>query len=422
MEPLTAISVIAAKYGVSAVIGALTGNEGLGGLGSELMGALMESEDRIAEQLDGISRKLDRILVQRYATALGAGQRMLLDASTATDPQIRVAELSRARDLFLEAGAAALSPLQLAVAERYVALCYIALGRREAAGTALKSMDRAAAEAMLDAAAEAGPPAYERARKQLGWSGRMGSRSRRDDLLEDQADDIILAALREAELAEELFRESRTLAQGMGFQLAPLPHQEELPAEPEGEDDAPDPLRNTKMQLVLRPAAPGPVRYGPITVTWRKVLIQPVVRPTPRSKTSASMSEVREHLESRSISMDQVDADFLRQLRRRLYQTLVAWLEVEVTIKIEPAFTRNRIIGLASRSTAPSSAGGWVDFDIQGLAAGRSELTIKSSIPFSVRGEQVPDESYPPSFISIHEGLTNEIALSVDNTLIFPSA
>jgi hypothetical protein len=421
VEPLTAISVIAAKYGVSAVIGALTGNEGLGGLGSELMGALMESEDRIAEQLDGISRKLDRILVQRYATALGAGQRMLLDASTAADPQIRVAEMSRARDLFLEASAAALSPLQLAVAERYVALCYIALGRREAAATALKSMDRAAAEAMLDAAAEAGPPAYERARKQLGWSGRVGSRSRRDDLLEDQADDIILAALREAELAEELFRESRTLAQGLGLPLAPLPHKEELPPEPAFDDDGPDPLRKTKVQLVLRPAAPGPVQYGAITVTWRKVLIQPT-EPSSSGKSSASMSEARQYLESRSISMDQVDGEFLRRLRRRLHQPSVAWLEVDVTIKIEPAFTRNRIIGLASLSTAPSPDSGWVDFCLEGLAAGQSELTIKSSIPFSMQGKNVPDESYTPRFITIPEGLTNEIALSVDNTLIFPSA
>ncbi|SEP48945.1 hypothetical protein SAMN04489732_112201 [Amycolatopsis saalfeldensis] len=416
---MTAISVIAAKYGVSAVIGALTGNEGLGGLGSELMGALMESEDRIAEQLDGISRKLDRVLAQRYSTALGAGQRTLLDASTAPDAQTRVAELSRARDLFLEAGAAALSPLQLAVAERYVALCYIALGRREAAGTALKAMDRAAAEAMLDAAAEAGPPAYERARKQLGWSGRVGSRSRRDDLLEDQAGDIILAALREAELAEELFRESRTLAQGMGLPLVPLPHQEELPPEPDGEDD---PLRTAKLQLVLRPAAPGPVRYGPITVTWRKVLIQPIAWPVPHGRTSASMSEVRQYLESCSISPDQVDGDALRRLRRRMYQTAVAWLEVDVTIKVEPAFTRNRIIGLASRSTEPSPAAGWVDFHLRGLAAGRSELTIKSSIPFSLQGKEMPDESYTPDLISIPEGLTNEIALSVDNTLIFPSA
>ena len=421
MEPLTAISVIAAKYGVSAVIGALTGNEGLGGLGSELMGALMESEDRIAEQLDGISRKLDRILVQRYATTLGAGQRMLLDASTATDPQVRVAELSRARDLFLEASAAALSPLQLAVAERYVALCYLALGRREAAATALKSMDRAAAEAILDAAAEAGPPAYERARKQLGWSGRVGSRSRRDDLLEDQADDIILAALREAELAEELFRESRTLAQGMGLPLAPLPHQQELPHEPDADDEGPDPLRNTKMQLVLRPPAPGPVRYGPITVTWRKVLIQPT-KPSSSSKTTASMSEVREYLESCSISMDQVDGEFLRRLRRRLHQPIVAWLEVDVTIKLEPAFTRNRIIGLASRSTDPSSPDAWADFHLRGLTAGQSELTIKSSIPFSLQGREVPAEFYVSSFVSMPAGLTNEIALSVDNTLIFPSA
>ncbi|MEV6626293.1 hypothetical protein AB0M71_35805, partial [Amycolatopsis sp. NPDC051114] len=94
MEPLTAIVTIAAKYGASQLIRALTGNDELSGLASELLGELVASEDRLSEQLAGIGRQLEELLDQRYTIALRAGQRALRDASTAPEPNSRAAELA----------------------------------------------------------------------------------------------------------------------------------------------------------------------------------------------------------------------------------------------------------------------------------------------------------------------------------------
>jgi hypothetical protein len=191
VEPLTAITLIATKYGVSALIGALSGNKDLGALASELVGTLVASEDRLGERLGTIGRQLEEVLEQRYSTAIAAGQRTLLDAGTTLDPSMRSAELTRARDLFRDAAASARAPLQVAVAERYMVLCAIALGREDAARTALGLLNRSAFEALLGALSLTGPEAVNRARAQVSAAG---FRTWREDRIDELSRTIINAA------------------------------------------------------------------------------------------------------------------------------------------------------------------------------------------------------------------------------------
>ena len=74
----------------------------------------------------------------------------------------------RARDLFREAGASARSPLQVAMAERYLVLRAIGLGRPEAGLVAWRLLTRSrtdpvrAAVGVLERRARARPPADHR--------------------------------------------------------------------------------------------------------------------------------------------------------------------------------------------------------------------------------------------------------------------
>ena len=70
---------------------------------------------------------------QRYQVSLALGLRGLLEAGAAHDPLVRTEELTKAQERFREAAVSARSSLQTAVAERYVLLCAIALGRPDAA-------------------------------------------------------------------------------------------------------------------------------------------------------------------------------------------------------------------------------------------------------------------------------------------------
>ncbi|QRP50119.1 hypothetical protein [Amycolatopsis sp. FDAARGOS 1241] len=282
MEPLTAIAVIATKYGVSAVIGALTGKEELGGVASEIVGALVESEDRLGEQLSGIERQLDEVLEQRYTAAVGAGLRTLLDASTTRDAGVRTAELNRARDLFRDAVASARSPLQVAVGERYLALCALALGRVEAVRTALTLLDKAALEALVGAMPLVGPQAYERAREQVGGSG---FRSRREQRIEELGSDLVDAAAEVMDLALSLFDESRTLAEGLGHAGAEPDWDVVLPQEYEDDERLTRPA-----QVVLKPAGPGPLEFGPLSVTWDSVRFRPAAPQAARSAVELAVA------------------------------------------------------------------------------------------------------------------------------------
>jgi len=266
---MTAIATIAAKYGASQLIRALTGNDELGGLASELLGELVASEDRLSEQLAGIGRQLEELLDQRYTIALGAGQRALRDASTAPEPNSRAAELARARDLFREAAAAASakSPLQTAVAERYVALCSLSAGRPDAVPAALSTLNEAAFRALTEALPLFGPKAYEQARNQIPLSGRLGLRGRREERINELGSDIVDAVDDVVGLALNLLDESEALARGLGQDLGPEADVDLVL--PPGYDE--DERLATTAQVVVRPTAPGPLRFGPLTVAFGEI-------------------------------------------------------------------------------------------------------------------------------------------------------
>ncbi|MFD0742047.1 hypothetical protein ACFQ1L_09310 [Phytohabitans flavus] len=157
MEALTAVVLLVGRYGVQELVGALTGKAELGRLASELFGALAESENRISDRLaqveqrlSGIEDRLDEVLGQRYQAALNAGMRSLLDAAAEVDPQRRAEEFAIARGRFQEATAAARSLLETAVAERYLMLCAIALGRPMAAKVAWDRINGQVTTAAID--------------------------------------------------------------------------------------------------------------------------------------------------------------------------------------------------------------------------------------------------------------------------------
>lgn len=269
MEPLTAIATIAAKYGASQLVRALTGNDELSGLASELLGELVASENRLSEQLAGIGRQLEELLDQRYTVALAAGQRALRDAGTAPEPNSRAAELARARDLFREAAAAASvkSPLQIAVAERYVALCSLSGGRPDAVPAALSTLNDAAFRALTEALPLFGPKAYEKARNQLPRSSRLGLRGRREERIDELGSDLVDAVDEVVDLSLNLLAESEALARGLGQDLGP-DTDVDLLLPPGYEDD--ERLTRTA-QVVVRPTEPGPLRFGPLTIAFGEI-------------------------------------------------------------------------------------------------------------------------------------------------------
>ncbi|WP_329064296.1 hypothetical protein [Amycolatopsis sp. NBC_01480] len=232
----------------------------------------------MSEQLAGIGRQLEELLDQRYTIALGAGQRALRDASTAPEPNSRAAELTRARDLFREAAAAASakSPLQIAVAERYVALCSLSAGRPDAVPAALSALNDAAFRALTEALPLFGPKAYEKARNQLPRSSRLGLRGRREERIDELGSDLVDAVDGVVDLSLNLLAESEALARGLGQDLGPETDVDLLL--PAGYED--DERLARTAQVVVRPTAPGPLRFGPLTVAFGEIKPAPG-RPSP---------------------------------------------------------------------------------------------------------------------------------------------
>ena len=157
VEPLTAVVLLAGRYGVQQLVGALTGRADLGGLAAEMFGALSASEDRLSnrlsvieQRLGGIEERLDQILDQRFTSAIGAGLRCLVDAGGNSDASRRQDDLLQARDQFRRASGAATSSLQRATAERYLMLCGLALDRPDVARTAWAQLNGAATAAALE--------------------------------------------------------------------------------------------------------------------------------------------------------------------------------------------------------------------------------------------------------------------------------
>ncbi len=150
VEPLTALLMVAASYGASALVKSLGGGPELSSLSGDLVKALTETESRIDERLAGIELKLDELLEQRYSVAIRTGVRFLLDAVQAAAPS-RTHDLNRARDSFIEAQSAARSSLQEAVAERYLLLCLFGLQRSELVTQAVIRMEGLAMKAAFEA-------------------------------------------------------------------------------------------------------------------------------------------------------------------------------------------------------------------------------------------------------------------------------
>jgi hypothetical protein len=342
VEPLTAITLIATKYGVSALIGALSGNKDFGGLASELVGTLVASEDRLGEQLGTIGRQLEEVLEQRYSTAIAAGQRTLLDAGTAPDPSVRSAELTRARDLFRDAAASARAPLQVAVAERYVTLCAIALGRQDAARTALGLLNRSALEALLGALPLTGPEALNRARTQLSGEG---FRLRRADRVEALGRAIVNAAAEVVPLALSLLKESRVLAEGLGHHLAPEPHVELLWLDQAQE--LARPMRQA--EVIIRPVSPGPLQFGPLSVAWGAELlpVAPLTPELPAMEATQDPAAIAQRLDALNVQLEQLarrNQELMRQteehvarIERLMRSFPQSFPAPDVTVRIEPA-------------------------------------------------------------------------------------
>jgi len=227
VEPLTVITLIASKYGVSRLVGALTGEQDLGGLAAEVVGALAESESRLAERLAGIEQLLDEVLEQRYATAVTTGLRTLVDAGTASDPEERREELLRARDLFREASSSARSKIQEALAERYTLLCSMSLGRIDAARNALRRLNGAATDAPIEAAGTS-MRTWSLAEAHVELQGSSGGRTGREEQVSEQFAFIATAAREAGDLAGKLLQEALVLGECLGDDAMPRLHKDEI--------------------------------------------------------------------------------------------------------------------------------------------------------------------------------------------------
>jgi hypothetical protein len=142
--------ILAGSHGAAALAKSLTGVDEVGQLSGELVRALAASESHIDERLDRIETGLDELLEQAYCVALRRGVRYLLDA-TGSRGTTREQDLGRARDAFVEATAAARGPLQQAVAERYLLLVLMGLGRQDAAPASLARVEEHATANAFDA-------------------------------------------------------------------------------------------------------------------------------------------------------------------------------------------------------------------------------------------------------------------------------
>jgi hypothetical protein len=202
VEPISALLVIAGSYGAKAVVKLLTGQDELGALSSELVRALAASESRIDERLDRIESGLDELLEQSYTVALRRGVRFLLDA-TGSRGATRQHDLDRARDAFVEATAAARSPLQQAVAERYLLLTLLGLARRDAVPASLARVEEYATANAFDAlrTSEHSEQAVAALLRREGGRGGDRIRQARYDVKQVALDSIGMSARLLAEMA-----------------------------------------------------------------------------------------------------------------------------------------------------------------------------------------------------------------------------
>ncbi|MER7008848.1 hypothetical protein ABT297_38195 [Dactylosporangium sp. NPDC000555] len=222
MEPLTAITTLAAQYGLSRLIAAVGGDPNLAAMAAEIVSALWASEDRLDARLAGIESRLDEVLEQRYTVAIRSGLRTLVDAGRASDPRFREEELTRARERFVEATAAARTSLQVVIAERYLALCGFGLGRRDAARVAIERVQSIALKVFVESTDAYNNSLVTAAQRLDG--NRKGSKRSAQLFTEQKA--IAQAASDAIRLAFAALHESVVLSEDLGEPAPPtfVPH------------------------------------------------------------------------------------------------------------------------------------------------------------------------------------------------------
>ncbi|MEV6909281.1 hypothetical protein [Amycolatopsis sp. NPDC051071] len=298
MDALTAIALLVARYGVQELVGALTGRQEFGSLASELFGALAASESRLTDRLAdverrlaGVEQRLDEVLEQPYQHGLNAGLRKLLTVGVTTDPHLRAAELNGARERFEEAAAAARSPLQTAVAERYVMVCALGLGHHAAARAAWGQLNASLTVSAIDLG-EAVRWSYKTARRRLAergddrgvkYAGQGDFRGRRYEKRAIAEDQRVRADAAEAGgMIGRLLDEAAALGMALGEPLAPkitcdIRRGRTLLTFPPGSAGPAYRWIDEgwfETRWLVEPTVPGPVRFGSLVVDWTRFKLQ----------------------------------------------------------------------------------------------------------------------------------------------------
>ncbi|MDG4834111.1 hypothetical protein O7627_33140 [Solwaraspora sp. WMMD1047] len=167
MDPLTLIISLVGLIKVDSVFAWLRGEPPLSELFTELRSQLAEDEQRLHLRLAAIEQLLEALLEQEHQHSLRKGVRILIDvANGASDAE---ADLRRARDLFVNAATSARSPLQVALAERYILVCALVLADAPRATTAYDQLRWNAFEGALQAT-RAVRNSHEQTERRLGWA------------------------------------------------------------------------------------------------------------------------------------------------------------------------------------------------------------------------------------------------------------
>ncbi|MGV9362052.1 hypothetical protein [Amycolatopsis sp. NPDC003731] len=292
VEGLTAIALLVGRYGAQQVVGALTGQQELGTLASELFGALATSENRLSSQLAEVERRLadieqrlDEVLEQRYEHGITAGLRKLLTVAMTTDSRLRADELIGACERFEDAAAAARTLLQTAAAERYVMVCALGLGRLDAALAAWGQLNAALTIAAIDYA-DAVRESYKIAKQRLvdrgedrgaKYAGQGDFRGRhyekRAKAEEQRVRDDAAQAIG---LVGRLLDESAALGMAVGHPQPPRitwriqPRKTLLTHVSGSVFPSWVHLGGHETRWLVEPVGPGPARFGALLVSWER--------------------------------------------------------------------------------------------------------------------------------------------------------
>lgn len=220
---------------------------------AELFESLLKAENGIADRLAKIEGQLEELLEQTYYVAIDAGLRTLVDAGTAPSRSLRDAELIRAQERFRTAVAAARSPLQSALAERYGLLCAVALGRLDTARNSIGPLSIAAFNAAIVA-----NNAVER-RTMIDTPKLRGAGRRESDLIRSAACDA-------ADLAVNLLREAEIWSSVVNPQAITWRLRGRWPAHEWNYSMRPG-SSTPSWEIELRGRTPV-LTFGPVTIAW----------------------------------------------------------------------------------------------------------------------------------------------------------